>query len=141
MRVFDRTFAITTALQLVSTLVAIIAVLTVLFTLVSERRQDLALLRAVGADRKQVLGVVLGQAGLLGLTGAVTGIAVGLLIGWVLVRIVNVQSFGWRLQFLLPWGAVLSIACWIVPAGILAGFAPAWSATRLHPGEVLRDDA
>jgi putative ABC transport system permease protein len=140
LEVFDRTFAITTALQMVSTIVAVIAVLTVLFTLVDERRHDLALLRALGASPAQVVGVVIAQAGLLGLTGSSTGIAAGLFIGWILVNIVNLQSFGWTLQFLLPWGMIFSIAFWVVPASLLAGFAPALSAIRLQPAEVLRDE-
>ena len=140
LEVFDRTFAITTALQMVSTIVAVIAVLTVLFTLVDERRHDLALLRALGASPAQVVGVVIAQAGLLGLTGSSTGIAAGLFIGWILVNIVNLQSFGWTLQFLLPWGMIFSIAFWVVPDSLLSGFAPALSAFRLQPAEVLRDE-
>ena len=126
--IFERTFAVTAALRVVAAVVAAIAVLTVLFALVSERQRELAVLRVLGASRRQVLGVVLGQAGLLGALGAAGGTAAGLAIGWVLVKVVNVQSFGWSLAFQPPWAAVLWTVLAVVPAAILAGLAPALAA-------------
>jgi putative ABC transport system permease protein len=138
--IFDRTFAITTALQLVASAVAVIAVLTVLFALLSERQRDLALLRALGGSRGQVARVVLAQAGLLGLTGALGGLVVGLGVGVVLVEVVNVQSFGWTLRLLPPWGALAATGAWVVAACLLAGVAPALSAMRMTPREGLREE-
>jgi len=139
-RIFDRTFAITRALQAVAAAVAVLAVLTVLFALLGERRRDLALLRAVGGSRAQVAVVVVAQAALLGLTGAAGGLAVGLAIGLVLVRVVNLQSFGWTLRFLPPWPAVLATALLVTAACLVAGLAPALAAARMHPSEDLRDE-
>jgi putative ABC transport system permease protein len=133
-RIFDRTFAITRALQAVAVAVAVLAVLTVLFALLGERRRDLALLRAVGGSRAQVAAVVAAQAALLGLTGAAGGLAIGLAIGLVLVKVVNLQSFGWTLRFLPPWPALAGTAC------LVAGLAPALAAARMHPSEDLRDE-
>ena len=138
--IFERTFAVTAALRVVAAIVAAIAVLTVLFALVSERQRELAVLRVLGASRRQVLGVVLGQAGLLGALGAAGGTAAGLAIGWVLVKVVNVQSFGWSLAFQPPWTAVLWTVLAVVPAAILAGLAPALAALAKTPQGVLRDD-
>ncbi|MBZ5587261.1 MAG: ABC transporter permease [Acidobacteriia bacterium] len=138
--IFDRTFAITRALQAVAAAVAVLAVLTVLFALLGERRRDLALVRALGGTRLQVAGVVAAQAALLGATGAAGGLVVGLAIGFVLVKVVNVQSFGWTLRFLPPWpslavtGALVTLAC------LLAGLAPALAAARMHPAEALREE-
>ncbi|HVN75894.1 MAG TPA: ABC transporter permease [Thermoanaerobaculaceae bacterium] len=138
--IFDRTFAITRALQAVAVAVAVLAVLTVLFALLGERRRDLALLRALGGTRVQVGGVVAMQAGLLGFTGAAGGLAVGLAIGLVLVRVVNVQSFGWTLRFLPPWPSLAVTALLVTLACLVAGLAPALAASRLHPGEALREE-
>jgi putative ABC transport system permease protein len=138
--IFDRTFAITRALQAVAAAVAVLAVLTVLFALLGERRRDLALLRALGGTRLQVGGVVAAQAALLGVTGACGGLAVGLAIGFVLVKVVNVQSFGWTLRFLPPWPSLAVTAALVTVACLLAGLAPALAAARMHPAEALREE-
>jgi putative ABC transport system permease protein len=140
MAIFDRTFAITTALQSVAAVVAVIAVLTVLFALVSERRHDLALLHALGGSRGQITRVVVAEAGLLGLTGAAGGLLVGLIIGVVLVKIVNLQSFGWTLRFLPPWTTLAWVAGGVVIACLAAGWIPGYAAARMPPQEALRED-
>jgi putative ABC transport system permease protein len=137
---FDRTFAITVALQAVAAVVAVIAVLTVLFALVDERRRDLAVLRAVGASRGQVTALVVTEAGLLGLAGVVLGLVAGALVGVVLVRVVNLQSFGWTLRFLVPTATLGATAVALVLACLAAGLAPAALAARLMPQEELREE-
>ena len=87
---------------------------------------------------EQQAGVVLSQALLLGLAGALAGIAIGLLVGWVLVAVVNVQSFGWTLRFLPPWGTLLVTAGLVLPACLLAGLAPALASLSRPPQEGLR---
>jgi putative ABC transport system permease protein len=137
---FDRTFAITTALYLVAVVVAVVAVTTVLLALVGERRRELGLLRAMGGSRLQVFSVVVAQGALLGIAATVAGAAVGLVVGVVLVKVVNLQSFGWSLDLVLPWPSVFRIGLWIVAACLLAGVLPASSAARLQPAEVLREE-
>ena len=141
MAIFERTFAVTGVLQLVALLVALLAMLTVLFALVNERRGELAVVRVLGGSRTQLHGIVLGEAALLGVVGAVGGLVIGLAVGWVLVKIVNVQSFGWSLAFEPPWASVLGTALGVLPVALLAGVLPAILAARSSPREVLRDDA
>jgi putative ABC transport system permease protein len=138
--VFDRTFAITNALQGVAAMVAVIAVLSVLYALVSERRADIALLSAIGAAGGQVRALVCVQAGLLGLLGAIGGAVTGLVIGLVLVRVVNLQSFGWTLTFVQPWSALASTALLVVAACVVAGLLPARAAAPSRLREALREE-
>ncbi len=137
LRVFERTFAVTIALQLISSIVAAIAVVAVLTALIHERRRELAVVRVLGGSRRQLFGLVLGEALLLGLAGALGGVIVGLLVGYVLVAVVNVQSFGWSLQFLPPSSLLWTLAL-VVPACLLAGLFPAVVAMRTPPRETLR---
>jgi putative ABC transport system permease protein len=139
--VFDRTFAITTALAAVASLVAMLAVAAVLTALVGERTRELALLRSVGGSRPQLALMVLSQALMLGVAAAGIGIATGIVVGFILVKIVNLQSFGWSLQFLLPWSALARTTISVLVACALAALPPAWMAARLQPGEILREDA
>lgn len=136
---FDRTFAVTIALQLLAVVVAGIAVVTVLGSLVWERRKDLAVVRVIGGSPVQVAAVVLIQALLLGAAGALGGLLVGLAVGWVLVEVVNPQSFGWTLSFDPPWGTLASTALLVLPASAIAALVPALFAIRKPPREALRD--
>jgi putative ABC transport system permease protein len=138
--VFDRTFAVTGALRLVASAVAVIAVLTVLFALVHERARELALVRVLGASRAQVLGMVALEGGLLGAAGALGGLVIGVAVGWILVKIVNVQSFGWTIAFLPPWGAIALTVLAALVASLVAGLVPAARALRLVAAEVLREE-
>ena len=82
--------------------------------------------------------MVVSEALLLGLAGALGGLVIGLVVGWVLVAVVNVQSFGWTLRFLPPWGSILWTVGAVVPACLLAGLVPAVAARRSTPQEALR---
>lgn len=139
--VFDRTFAITTALQGVSAIVAVVAVLSVLYALVSERRADLALLYAVGGSRTQIAGVVVGQAAILGALGAISGAVTGLVVGVILVAVVNVQSFGWTIQYHQPWSVILGTTAAVVCACAAAGFLPAYAADPRRLTGALREES
>ncbi len=137
---FERTFAITTAMYLVTAVVAVVAVLTVLLTLVGERRRELATVRAVGGSRRQLLLTVVAEAGLLGIAAAAAGAVVGLAVGIILVKVVNLQSFGWSLELVLPWGAIAGMTAWVVATCLVAGLPPALVAARVQPATALRED-
>jgi putative ABC transport system permease protein len=138
LRLFERTFAITVALQAVAALVAALAVVLVLTALVHERARELAVVRVLGGSRLQLAGLVAGQALVLGLAGSAIGLSVGLVVGYVLVTVLNVQSFGWSLRFTLPPAVLWSVAA-VVPACLAASWIPAWLSLRLEPSATLRE--
>ncbi len=140
LQVFNRTFAITTALQWVAVAVAMVAVATVLSALLAERGRELGLLRALGAGRGQLARVVLAQGGLLGLIGAAGGLGAGLAVGVILVKVVNLQSFAWTLELRLPWAGILMTGSVVALGSLVAAAAPAAAAWRLAPAEVLREE-
>ncbi|MBZ0256070.1 ABC transporter permease, partial [bacterium] len=126
LKIFERTFAITAALQAIASLVAAIAVVTVLFALVNERKQDLSLLRILGSTRWQTAKLVLWKAGILGAIGGAGGLAAGAVVGVILVKVVNLQSFRWSLQLIWPIGDLALLYAIVVAACALAGAFPAW---------------
>lgn len=140
LEVFERTFAITSALQGVAAIVAVIAVLSVLYALVDERRVDLALSSAIGASPRQIRAQVAAQAGLLGLLGALVGAGAGLAIGVVLVVIVQTQSFGWTLAFSMPWNALAGTIAAVAVACLVAGLVPAHAVARARLADALRTE-
>ncbi|MBI5363982.1 MAG: FtsX-like permease family protein [Planctomycetes bacterium] len=138
--VFERTFAVTRGIELVAAAVAVVAVLTVLFALLAERRTEIGILRALGASPAQV-GIAIGlQAGLLGGIGALGGGVVGVAVGWLTVVVVHLQSFRWTLEFHVPWGALVETALVVTLVCALAGSWPALAASRWSPRELLREE-
>ncbi len=140
MRIFDSTFAITYALEVIAIFVAILGVATTLLTLILERRREIAMLRLVGADRRQVRKMVMIEAGLMGAVSQTIGLAVGLLLSLVLIYVINVQSFGWTIQFHLPAGFLAQSSLLILLATILAGIYPAHRASQLHAAEQVGEE-
>ena len=64
--------------------------------------------------------MVVAEAGLLGLAAAAEGTVAGLVVGVILVKVVNLQSFGWSLELVLPWSTLLPLTGWVVGACLLA---------------------
>lgn len=135
LRIFDSTFTITYALEAIAILVAILGVTATLATLVIERRPELAMLRLVGAGRAQVRRMVMIEAGLLGLVSQVLGVIAGLSLAVLLIYVINVQSFGWTIQFHVPVGFLLQVMAVLLAATTLAGLYPARLAARDQPVE------
>ena len=131
LRIFDSTFAITYALELIAIVVAMLGVAGTLLTLVLERRRELRMLRLIGALRRQVQRVVVIEAALIGTTSMVIGLVTGLALSLLLVYVINVQSFGWTIQFRVPVLFLAQVSLAVIAATAIAGFLPARKATQL----------
>ena len=138
-QVFDRTFAITYALELVAIIVAILGMAGALLTLVIDRKTDLGVLRILGATKKQIRKLVLAQAGLLGLLSNMIGLGLGGALSVILIKVINKQSFGWTIQFHWPVGLLLAATTLIFVASVFAGLYPARIGAGLDPVEVLHE--
>ena len=107
-RIFDRTFAITYALEAVAVIVAVMGIAGALLALVIDRRREFGLLRFLGAASGQVRKLILVEAGLLGLLANVAGLCSGLLrCRSILIFVINKQSFGWTIRFHWPVAVLL----------------------------------
>ena len=133
LRIFDSTFAITWALEIIAVLVAIAGIASTMLTLALERRREIALLRIAGAEARQVRGMILIESGLLGVVCQGLGLIVGFLLSLVLIHVINPQSFGWSIQFHMPWGFLIASSFITILATSLAGLYPSWRATRQPP--------
>lgn len=140
LRIFDSTFAITYALEAIAIFVAILGVASTLLTLILERKRDLALLRLIGADRRQVTKMVMIEAALLGGVSQGIGLVVGWLLSLVLIYVINVQSFGWTIQFHLPVLFLLQSSMLILVATTLSGLYPAKRAAEMHVAAEVKEE-
>src|SRR5262249_49239355 len=125
LRIFDRTFAITYGLEAIAILVSLLGMAGTMITLILERRRELSLLRLVGADAGQIRRTVMIESGLLGAASQVLGIPLGFLLSVLLVDVINVQSFGWTIQWHVPVVFLAQAAVVLLIASIAAGLYPA----------------
>jgi putative ABC transport system permease protein len=139
-QIFDRTFAITYALEAIAVFVAIMGVAGALLALVLDRRRELGLLRYLGASNNQLRKMILAEAGLLGLLSCIAGLCLGIFLSLILIFVINKQSFGWTIRFHWPIAVLLGGISVIWLATLLAGCYPARIAVRLNPLEVIHED-
>ncbi len=139
LQIFDRTFAITQVLRLLSVAVAFIGVLSALMALQLERARELAVMRAVGLLPRELRVLVTYQTGLMGLFAGLLSLPLGLLLAHILVHAINKRSFGWTLQLSLSPGIFVQALLVALGAALLAGVYPGWRMSRANPAGALRD--
>jgi putative ABC transport system permease protein len=138
MAVFDRTFAITGALQLLATTVAFIGILSALLSLEMERQRDLGILRAIGLTAPQLWGLIMLETGLMGAAAGFLAMPTGYVLSLILIYIINKRSFGWTLQMELVSSPFIQAFALAVLAALLAGIYPAWRMSRMKAAEAMR---
>lgn len=109
-RIFRQTFAATYALEAIAVIVAVAGLGLALAGLFLERKSELATLRSLGATRHEIASAALWEGLGIGLAGLVGGLLVSFYLGWILVGVINPQSFGWSLRYQIPWGG-LALLC------------------------------
>ena len=140
LRIFDATFAITYGLEAIAIVVAVLGVTGTLVTLILERRRELATLRLVGADLGQIRRMIVIEAGVIGVVSQVLGVVAGLALSVVLIYVINVQSFGWTIQFHLPTAFLLQAMAVVLAATTLAGAYPARLAAGFRPADEIHTE-
>lgn len=140
LRIFDSTFAITWALEVIAVTVAVMGIVATLVTVIVERRRELSLLRLVGAARAQVQRMVIAEAAMLGAISQAMGIVAGLALSLVLIYVINVQSFGWSIQFHFPAAFLLQLTVVLIAATAVAGIPPARRAAGTFLTERAHDE-
>ena len=138
LRVFEQTFAVTGALNVLTLSVAGFAILTALLTLASLRLPQLAPVWALGLTRRTLARLELGRAMLLALLTFVLALPVGLALAWALLAVVNVEAFGWRLPLRLFPGQWMWLLLAAVAAAALASALPAWRLRSTPPAAFLK---
>lgn len=138
--VFDQTFRITGALELVALVVALLGVANTLWAVALERRRELALLCFIGATPGQLRGLLLAEAAWVGLLSVGLGAILGAALAAILIYVINVQSFGWTIQLHPPWAYLAGALALLFAATLAAGWPPARWAARMNPLRALAAD-
>ncbi len=109
-RIFHQTFAVTYALEAIAVFIAVGGLGLALAGLLLERRHELATLRSLGATRRAIARAAMWEGLGIALAGLAGGIAVSFFLGWILIGVINPQSFGWTLRYAVPWGTLVLLS-------------------------------
>ena len=138
--VFDNTFLITTALQVLTALVALTGIINSVMALILERSRELGILRACGAEPFQVRTLVLWECGAAGFMAGLLSLPLGLLLSWVLVDVVNFRAFGWTYDVRMAPATLVMALGFSTLAALGAGWIPAVKAAKIPVARALRTE-
>src|SRR5438309_491483 len=135
LKVFDRTFAVTYALEAVAVVIGLFGLSSSFGALVLARRREFGVLRHIGMTRRQIGSMLAAQ----GLLVSALGLAVGLTLGWVislvLIHVVNRHSFHWGMELHLPWQLLAEFVAVML---VLATVTAVASGRQAMSGEAVR---
>lgn len=136
--IFEKTFAVTAVLNVLTLGVAGVAMFASLMTLSGMRLPQVAPLWAMGLTRRSLVWLELARTMVLAVLTMVAALPVGIGLAWVLLAIVNVEAFGWRLPmhlFPADWARLGGLS---VLAALFAALIPLRRLARLAPTDLLK---
>jgi putative ABC transport system permease protein len=137
-RIFNRTFAVTAALNAFTLGVAGVALLTSLLTLSNSRLPQLAPLWAIGITRRRLAAIELLKTLSVALITTLLALPLGLLVAWCLIAVVNVKAFGWRLPFHVFPLQLLELLGVAMAASLVAALLPVLKLARIQPATLVK---
>jgi putative ABC transport system permease protein len=140
LRIFDRTFAVTYALELAAVAIGLLALSSSFGALVLARRREFGMLRHIGMTRRQI-GTMLASEGLaLSGIGLAVGLALGAAISIVLIYVVNRQSFHWGMSVSVPWATLAAAAVFVLALSTFTAWASGRRAMSEDVVRAVKDD-
>jgi len=121
------------AMAAISLLVGGIGVMNIMLVSVLERTREIGILKALGAQERDIWTQFLIEAAFLTLAGGI----IGVIVGWIVSFIVSSMGL---MTTLVTADVVILAVCVSAGIGLFFGFYPAWSASRLNPIEALRHE-
>ena len=117
--IFDRTFLVTYFMEAAAVLIGLFGVATTFAALATSRRTEFGMLRHLGVEPRQIGALLALEGALTTAAGLLAGVLSGLAMAWVLIAVVNRQSFHWSMDVRVPWGAIalFSLAMLLAAAG------------------------
>jgi putative ABC transport system permease protein len=125
--IFDRSFALTYALEIAALLVALFAIATGFAGQALLRQKEYALVNCLGQSTAQRIGWITTESGLLLGLAVIWGTLLGLLMSQILIHRVNPQSFHWTMDTSVPYFALITLMLALIGSGIAAAL---WASKR-----------
>jgi putative ABC transport system permease protein len=138
--VFDTTFAVTRSMRVLAIIVAFFGIAGAILILFMERQREFGIYRALGFSTPQVANMTLMEGLGMGLISFVLCIGVGTALAWVLIRVINLNSFNWTIFYHPEWQPYVMAAGIAVLASIGASIYPIWKICRTYPQMQIREE-
>jgi putative ABC transport system permease protein len=138
--IFDRSFAVTYAMEAVAVLIGLFGLSSSLGAIVLARRREFGVLRHLGLTRRQIGAMLAAEGGLLAAAGAAAGLAAGFAIALVLVHVVNRQSFNWSMELHPPWLLLFLLTTILILLAVLTAIVSGREAMGMGPVRAVRED-
>ena len=132
---FDRTFAITYALEIAAVLIGLFGVSVSFSAQALARRREFGVLRHIGMARREIAAMLGCEGGLIAALGVAMGFATGWVVGLILIHVVNRQSFHWSMELHLPWLPLAVLGSLVIAAAVVTAV---WSGRAAMGEDVVR---
>src|SRR5205085_9799106 len=109
LKAFDRTFAVTYALELAAVVIGLFGLSSSFGALVMSRRREFGVLRHIGMTRRQIGAMLAGEGLAVSGIGLLVGLGLGSAISLILIHVVNRQSFHWGMSVSVPWATLATV--------------------------------
>jgi putative ABC transport system permease protein len=140
LKAFDRTFAVTYALELAAVVIGLFGLSSSFGALVLSRRREFGMLRHIGMTRRQIAAMLATEGLTISAIGLLVGFGLGWLISLVLIDVVNRQSFHWGMELNVPWSALASSAVVVLALSTLTAIASGRQAMSRRAVLVVKED-
>jgi len=137
---FDRSFAITYALEAIAILVGLAGVAATTSAQAIARTREFGVLRHIGVSRRRIVAMLGVEGALLGAVGGIAGVALGIAIGQVLIHVVNPQSFNWTMATRMPVATLIGVVIALIVAASLTAIAAGARAASTDAVRAVRAD-
>ncbi len=136
--IFDRTFAITHVLRLLTVGVAFLGLFSALMSVLLEKTREFAVFRALGARRSEMSTLILQQAAIIGCIAALLALPLGVVLAALLIDVINVRSFGWTIDMQISLSPLLFALALGLGAALLASILPARRLQKIQINHAMR---
>jgi putative ABC transport system permease protein len=140
LRIFDRAFAITYALEAIAVIIGLTGVSFAASSTALARRAEFGMLRHIGMLRRQVVGMLASEGILMSAFGVVYGLALGTALSLVLVYVINRQSFNWSIDLAIPVWQLAILSVTLVAAAAVTAIWSGRAAMSQDAVQAVRED-
>lgn len=136
LRLFKQTFRVTYALEGIAVIIAVAGLGLAMVGLLLERKTELATLKELGMTRRGIARAAMWEGIGLSVVGVVGGLILSVFLGWLLVYVVNRQSFGWTLNFQVPWFMFLGLVIALISTGAIVAWIVGYKIANIQSDEI-----
>ncbi|HEY2818854.1 MAG TPA: ABC transporter permease, partial [Casimicrobiaceae bacterium] len=140
LRVFDRTFAVTYALEAAAVTIGLAGMASSFGALALARRREFGMLRHLGMTRRQIGAMLATQGATISAVGLIVGLLLGGVISLILIHVVNRQSFHWSMDWLIPWSGLALFSAAFLSLAMMTTLVAAREAMSEDAVRVVKDD-